>query len=310
MPVGRPATSTASRPSDAPFRGIVLMCAAMVCFVTMNTVIKSLRGELPVVELAWGRYFFHAALILLLFPHRIPTLLASARKGMQILRSLMVLLATVLMFTAVGLMPIADVVAITFVAPLLIVVLSVVILRETVGIRRWAAVAVGFLGVVVMLRPGGGLFAPVALFPLSVALTYAFYQILTRLVSQSADPLNTLFYSALVGAVVMSAIVPFDWVTPTPVQWAKLALAGLLGGLGHYAIIRAYERAEVSLVAPFAYTELIWATALGFLVFGDLPDIRTFVGAGIIVASGIYIVHRERLAKAAHRKAAGISRRT
>lgn len=296
--------TTIVRPTDAPFRGIALMCLAMMCFVTMNTVIKSLRGELPVVELIWGRYLFHALLILLLFPRRIPTLLDSAHKGLQVLRSLMVLLATALMFTSVGLMPIADVVAITFVAPLLITVLSVVVLREIVGIRRWAAVVVGFVGVIVILRPGGDLFTPVALLPVCVALTYACYQILTRVVSQSADPLNTLFYSALVGAVTMSAIVPFDWVTPTPVQWAKLVIAGLLGGLGHYAIIRAYERAEVSLVAPFAYTELIWATALGFVVFGDLPDPLTFVGAGIIAASGIYIVHRERVVHAGHRSGA------
>ena len=298
-------TDAASRPSDAPFRGIVLMCLAMMCFVTMNTLIKSMRGELPVVELIWGRYFFHAVLILMLFPRRIPTLLASTHKGLQILRSLLVLLATALMFTSVGLMPIADIVAITFVAPLLIVILSVAILHEIVGLRRWAAVIVGFMGVVIILRPGGDLFTPIALLPLATAMTYAFYQVLTRVVSQSADPLNTLFYSALVGAVVMTVVVPFDWVTPDVGQWTKLVAAGLLGGLGHYAIIRAYERAEASLVAPFAYTELIWATGLGFFVFGDLPDTWTFVGAGIIAAIGIYIVHRERQVKAARQKTSG-----
>jgi drug/metabolite transporter (DMT)-like permease len=283
------------RPSDAPFRGILLMCFAMACFVTMNTLIKSMRGELPVVELVWGRYFFHALLILMLFPRRVPTLLDSADKGLQLLRSLLVLLATLLMFTSVGLMPIADVVAITFVAPLLIVVLSVFVLREHVGIRRWAAVIVGFVGVVTILRPGGELFAPVALLPLSIALAYALYQVLTRMVAQSADPLNTLFYSALVGAVTMTLIVPFVWVAPDTIHWLKLAIAGLLGGMGHYAIIRAYERADVSLVAPFAYTELIWATGFGYFVFGDLPDTWTFVGATIIAASGIYVVHRERI---------------
>lgn len=291
-----------ARPSDAPLRGIFLMCLAMMCFVTMNTLIKSMRGELPVVELIWGRYLFHALLILLLFPRRIPTLLDSSHKGLQLLRSFLVLLATAFMFTSVGLMPIADVVAITFVAPLIIVVLSVVVLHEKVGVRRWLAVCVGFLGVVVILRPGGDLFTPVALLPFSIALSYAAYQILTRLVAQSADPLNTLFYSALVGAVTMSLIVPFDWVMPDPVQWIKLVVAGLLGGVGHYAIIRAYERAEVSLVAPFAYTELVWATGFGFFVFGDLPDAWTFVGAGIIAASGIYIVHREHKVKAAARR--------
>jgi len=281
-----------------------MMCLAMACFVTMNTMIKSMRGELPVVELVWGRYFFHALLILLLFPQRIPTLLDSANKLLQIVRSLMVLLATVLMFTSVGLMPIADVVAISFVAPLLIVVLSVFVLRERVGPRRWCAVVIGFVGVVLILRPGGSLFAPVAFLPLGIALTYGAYQIMTRLVAQAANPLNTLFYSALVGAVTMSFFVPFDWVTPSALQWAKLVGCGLLGGLGHYCVIRAYERAEVSLVAPFAYTELIWATGFGFIVFGDLPDVWTFAGAAIIAASGIYIVHREHVVRQANRSAA------
>lgn len=290
-------TNPSPRLSDAPLRGIALMCLAMVCFVTMNTFIKSLRGELPVAELIWGRYFFHALLILMLFPRRIPTLLESSHKTLQIIRSLMVLLATAFMFVALGLMPIADIVAITFVAPLMIVILSVVILREFVGMRRWIAVLVGFVGVIIILRPGGDLFTLVALLPFGTAVTYALYQILTRVISQSADPLNTLFYSALVGTVTMSVIVPFYWVTPNLEQWAKLAVAGLLGGLGHYAIIRAYERAEASLIAPFAYTELIWATGLGFFVFSDLPDLWTFVGAAIIAASGVYIVHRERLAK-------------
>lgn len=292
-------TAAVPRLSDAPFRGILLMCVAMVCFVSMNSLIKSMRGELPLVELAWGRYFFHALLILVLFPRRIPTLLDSADKGLQVLRSLLVLLATILMFFSVGLMPLADIVAITFVAPLLIVVLSVVVLREHVGSRRWIAVIAGFVGVIIILRPGGSLFTLVALLPVSIALIYAVYQILTRLVAQSADALNTLFYSALVGAVVMSLIVPFDWVTPNPLQWTKLVVVGLLGGLGHYAIIRAYERAEASLVAPFAYTELIWATGLGFFFFGDLPDLWTFAGAGIIALSGIYVVHREHHAKLA-----------
>jgi drug/metabolite transporter (DMT)-like permease len=290
-------TDVTPRLTDAPLRGILLMCLAMACFVTMNTFIKSMRGELPVVELVWGRYFFHALLIMLLFPRRIPTLLRSADKGLQMLRATMVLLATILMFTSVGLMPIADVVAITFVAPLLIVVLSVTILREYVGLRRWCAVFVGFVGVVIILRPGGGLFTMVALLPLSIALTYAIYQIVTRMLARSADPLNTLFYAALFGAVVMSLVVPFDWVMPNLVQWGKLVLAGFLGGVGHYAIIRAYERAEVSLVAPFAYTELIWATLFGFVVFGNLPDRWTFAGAGIIALSGIYVVHREHRAK-------------
>lgn len=127
------------------------------------------------------------------------------------------------------------------------------------------------------------------------------YQIITRHLSHRSDPLTMLFYTALVGAVAMTAIVPFDWQTPTAAQWGMLVAVGFLGGLGHYAIIKAYERSETALVAPFAYTEIIWATALGFVVFGDFPDLATFAGTAIIVASGFYVLHRERRARrAAH----------
>ena len=174
-----------------------------------------------------------------------------------------------------------------------------VLLRETVGPRRWAAVIVGFIGVLVIIRPGAGVFQWAALLPVLVAFFYAMYQIITRHLSHRSDPLNMLFYTALVGALVMSAIVPFDWQMPTAAQWLMLAAVGFLGGLGHYAIIKAYERSETALVAPFAYTEIVWATSLGFFAFGDFPDLFTFAGTAIIVASGVYVLHRERKARAA-----------
>jgi drug/metabolite transporter (DMT)-like permease len=289
----------ATRPTDAPLRGILMMCFAVLCFATMNTFTKELRGELPVTGIIWGRYFFHFALILVLFPRRIPTLLKSDDIGLQIARSVLVLLATACMFIALGFMPLADAVAITFAGPLLIVALSAIILRERVGPRRWAAVAVGFIGMLVIIRPGAGAFQAAALLPVLVAFFYALYQIITRLISHRSDPLSMLFYTALVGAIAMTAIVPFDWQTPTTEQWLMLVAVGLLGGLGHYAIIKAYERSEAALVAPFAYTEMVWATSLGFLAFGDFPDLFTFAGTAIIIASGVYVVHRERQARAA-----------
>ncbi len=290
----------ASRPADAPLRGVLMMCFAVLCFATMNTFTKELRAsDLPVTEIIWGRYFFHFALILLFFPRRIPTLLNTEDKGLQIARSILVLLATACMFIALGLMPLADAVAITFAGPLLIVVLSAVFLREAVGPRRWTAVIVGFIGMLVIIRPGAGAFQFAALLPVAVAFFYALYQIITRLISHRSDPLNMLTYTALVGALAMSVIVPFDWQTPTVQQWLMLVAAGFLGGLGHYAIIKAYERSEATLVAPFAYTEIIWATSLGWLAFGDFPDLFTFVGTAIIIASGLYVLQRERIRRTA-----------
>ena len=282
------------RPTDALSRGILMMCFAVLSFAAMNTFTKELRPELPVIVIIWGRYFFHLLLIFIMFPKRIPTLLDCSDKLLQIVRSVLVLLATACMFFALGYMPLADAVAITFVAPLLIVALSAVLLKEVVGPRRWGAVIVGFIGVMVIIRPGAGTFQIAALLPLTAALFYAIFQIITRIISHRSDPLNMLFYTAVTGAVVMTAIVPFSWQTPSYDQWLMLVAIGLLGGLGHYALIRAYERSETSLVAPFAYTEIIWATLLGFMVFGAFPDIYTFFGTVIIITSGVYILQRER----------------
>ncbi|MBC93627.1 MAG: EamA family transporter [Rhodospirillaceae bacterium] len=290
-------TNDLPRPTDALSRGIFMMCFAVLSFAAMNTFTKELRPELPVIVIIWGRYFFHLLLIFVMFPRRIPTLLHIQDKYLQIVRSVLVLLATACMFFALGFMPLADAVAITFVAPLLIVALSAVFLREAVGTRRWGAVIVGFIGVMVIIRPGAGAFQIAALLPLACALCYAIFQILTRLISHRSDPLNMLFYTAVTGAILMTAIVPFSWQTPSNDQWLMLMAIGLLGGLGHYALIRAYERSETSLVAPFAYTEIIWATLLGFIVFGDFPDIYTFAGTAIIIASGVYILQRERKAR-------------
>ncbi|MEH6755211.1 MAG: DMT family transporter [Alphaproteobacteria bacterium] len=273
-----------------------MMCFAVACFATMNTFVKELRvQELPLVEIIWGRYFFHFLLVLLIFPRRIPTLLSGSDKGLQILRSVLVLSATACMFTALGFMPLADVIAITFIAPLLITALSVPFLGEHVGIRRWIAVFVGLVGMLVIVRPGGGLFEVAVILPIVVTMLHAAYQIVTRLISHRTDPITSVFYTAVVGAILMSAIVPFFWQTPSLIQWLMLLGAGFMGGLGHWAIILAYQRAEAPLVAPFAYTELIWATIFGLTFFGDFPDLWTFVGAGIIAASGIYILHRERV---------------
>ncbi len=287
-----------ARRSDAPLRGILLMCAAVLSFVLMNTIVKHLSETVPVPMIIWGRYVFHCALVLLIFPRRIPTLLHSRRKGLQVLRSALVLMATLCMFTAVSLMPLADVVSITFVAPLIVTGLSVLVLSETVGHRRWLAVAAGFVGVLIVIRPGAGVFQWAAVLALGQAVFYACYQILTRLASRDADPLNALFYTALVGALATSLAAPFFWAPLEPVGWGLLVLAGVFGGVGHFAVIKAYEGADASVIAPFAYTELIWAVLLGLVVFGDLPDGWTFLGAGIIATSGLYVLHRERARKA------------
>jgi drug/metabolite transporter (DMT)-like permease len=294
------ARKSAEKPaSDGTLRGIALVCTAVFCFIIMNTMVRTLRLDgVAVAEIVWARYFFHVLLIMAFFPRRIRTLLVAERKGLQVLRSILVFFATVCMFIAMGLMPIADAVAIAFVAPLFAVGLSVVILGEKVGPRRWAAVLVGFVGMLIIIRPGGGVLQWAALLPVFMAFFYALYQNITRMIRDSTSSLNALFYTALVGAIAASFALPFYWQVPSLTQAAMLVAIGFLGGLGHWFIIMAYERAEVSAVAPFGYTELIWATVFGYLVFGEFPDLYTFIGAGVIAAAGLYVLYRERQARA------------
>ena len=287
--------TTVVRPTDAPLRGILLMCAAMAFLALMATAIKHLTQTYPAPEILWARFFFHFLFILVLFPRRIPTLLVSRRKGLQIGRSIVMLLGSLIAVSALRYIQVAEFVALTFIAPALVAGLSVVVLREHVGPRRWASIGVGFIGVLIIVRPGAGVMHWAAALPLGVAMCQASYQIMTRLLSQEADGINSLVYTSLVGAAVTTLALPFFWVPPQGVDWLIMACIGFLVCAGHFAMIKAYERAAASVIAPLTYTELIWATLAGFAVFGDLPDVWTFVGAAIIAASGIYILHRERL---------------
>jgi drug/metabolite transporter (DMT)-like permease len=211
-----------------------------------------------------------------------------------VLRSALLFATTALFFIGLSKVPLADATAVMMVAPLLVTALAVPLLGERVGPRRWASVLVGFCGALIVVRPGAGMASSGALFPLAAAFAYAGYQIATRVVARSDPPLTTLLHSALVGAVIASFAVPYFWTAPDVLGWLLLAAIGLLGGLGHYALIRAFQVAPANLLAPFGYTNLVWATLFGFLLFGDLPDEATLGGAAIIIASGLYVLHRER----------------
>ena len=284
---------------DGRIHGIFLFCIGLAVMATMNAVAKHLVAEFPVPQIIWARYFFHCALMLALFPQRIPTFLVSSRKGLQVLRGLLMLTGTLCIYAALQFLPLAELTAITFTMPLVATVLSVVILREHVGPRRWAAVALGFVGVLIIVRPGSGVFQWPALLPILFACLSALYQITTRMARAAADPLNALFYTAVVGAVLTLPFVLLDWRTPDSlVDWVALAALGALGGSGHLLFIQAFRRAPVSVIAPFGYTELFWAALLGAVVFGDLPDLWTWCGAGVIAASGLYVLQRERAGQA------------
>ncbi|MDH3790917.1 MAG: DMT family transporter [Rhodospirillales bacterium] len=278
-------------------RGILWMLLTTLFFVSMDALAKHLSQSYPVPQVVWARYVFHVLLLALLLGGRVRGVMRTGRLGLQLLRSLFLLGATGAFFTALSFIPLAEASAIMFVAPILVTALSMPLLREHVGPRRWASVVVGFGGALIIIRPGGDAMELTALFALGGATSYAFYQITTRLLSRSDGALTTLAYSALVGALASSAVVPFFWVQPDLAGWVGMVGLGLFGGIGHFALIKAFQAAPAATVTPFGYAALIWATLYGFVLFGDLPDLWTVVGAAIIATSGLYIFHREHAAR-------------
>lgn len=273
----------------------LLMMIAAACFVGMTSSVKLLSSELSTPQIVWGRYAFHLVIVVVLLRGRLGGVVATARPRVQFARSLLMFAATSLSFLALRWLPLAEVAAIMFLTPVIVTALAALALGEAVGLRRWAAVATGFAGALVIIRPGLEAVHPAAIAAVLCAASYASYQITTRIVGDSAPPLVSLFYSCLVGASASSLMLPFVWQTPDAAGWALMALAGSFGALGHLAMIAALARAPASFVTPFTYTQLIWATLAGFVLFGELPDVYTYLGALLIAGSGLYVMHRERV---------------
>jgi len=288
-----PATR-ADRPNIV--RGILLMMLAGFLFVVMDTTAKYLSSDYPVTQIVWARYVFHLLTLPLLIGGGSWLAVARTKRlGLQVLRSLFLLGSTYFFFLAVKYIPLATATAIGFVGPLLVTALSMPLLKEKVGPRRWAAVIVGFGAVLVIIRPGAEVVHWAVFLPLLVAACFALYQITTRILSRSDSSLTTLFYSATAGAVAMTVLLPFEsWRWPDAAGWGVMAFLGLIGGLGHYVMIRAFTIAPAASIAPFSYLNLVWATLLGFVMFADLPDRWTVIGAVILAGSGLYVLYRER----------------
>jgi drug/metabolite transporter (DMT)-like permease len=293
------ATTTAQTAIAAPaanhLRGILLMLGVGLSFTVLDATAKHLTQSLPVMEVAWGRYLFHLAVLpVFLGGQTLRSAFRSARPGLQILRSSLLLGSTVFFFLAVKHIPLADATAIGFVSPLLVTALSVPLLREPVGIRRWIAVIVGFASVLLIIRPGFGMVHWAMSLPVLTAACFALYQITTRILSRSDGAATTYFFSATVGLAVTTVWLPAIWVVPDLWDWLSLIFLGAAGGFSHYLLIRAFAIAPASLLAPFAYAQLIWSITIGYLWFGDFPDLWTIGGGAIICVSGLYVLYRER----------------
>jgi len=278
--------------------GIGLMIAAMAILPFLDVIAKMLgQRDVPIIQIVWARISF-GALITLPLAARV-----SGAKGLlpkrpifHSFRALFLIMATFFFFYALKFMAIADTLAIFFVQPLIVTALSPFILKERVGPRRWAAVFVGFIGTLIIIRPGFQEMNAGMFLALAAGTSLAFYMLMTRRISGQTHAMVTTFHTNLMGAVIVSVLVCFNWSTPTAGEWGSFMLLAFVAVAGHYLIVRAYDYSEASLLAPFAYSEIVMATILGWYFFDDFPDGFTFLGVAILISSAIYISLRERKA--------------
>jgi drug/metabolite transporter (DMT)-like permease len=293
----RPARETLVPPGDR-LKAVGLMCLAVTLFSALDTSAKYLvtTANLPAVEVVWARFLGQFLLMLLLLGALpVSALLRTRKLKLELVRSLLMVSTTACNFVALRYLRLDQTVSVTFLAPLLVALLAGPLLGEWVGWRRLVAIFVGFLGVLVVVHPGYGTLHPAFLISLMGMLVYALFMLLTRFLAGHDTPLVMLFYSILLGTFVLAPFAVVQWVWPQSIeQWLLLMGLGLLGGTGHYLFIHAYRLAPASSVAPFLYVQILAMVGFGFAVFGDLPDIFTLVGSGVIIASGIYLIHRER----------------
>lgn len=269
------------------------MVACVGCLTVMDGTAKYLARDYPLWQVVWARYAFNLLALLPLVPLFEGSVWGTRAPALQLARAFAMIAATFLMFLSLSLLPMAETYAIAFLSPVLVALFAGLALREHVDLHRWAAVLVGFFGVLVVTRPGSGLFGAAALVPVAMAATFAFYQLVTRMLAAHDGIQVTMFWSAAVGTLVCTLLLPWNWRTPDLSGWALMAFMGATGLAGQLAMIRAFALAPASIVSPLIYSQIVWATLFGYLVFGDLPDHWTLAGAAIVAASGLHLFRIE-----------------
>jgi drug/metabolite transporter (DMT)-like permease len=246
--------------------------------------------------IVWWRYIASVFLVsLVINPRSRPGVLRTQIPWVQIARSLLLFLSTAFNFVALQYLQLAETTSIMFSTPLIVALLAGPLLGEWVGPRRLVAIGVGFAGVLVVTRPGLGAMHPAALLSVAGAIAYALYGLTTRMLAGHDSSQTTMVYSGLAGVVLMTPLLPFIWTSPgSPGTWALLAGTGLFGAVGHWLLILAHARAPAAVLSPFIYSQIVWMIALGYIVFGDWPSPWTLAGASIVIASGLYLLYRER----------------
>jgi len=279
-------------------KAITFNLLAWVMLPIMDGFAKYLSSDLPVLQITWARYFFTVAFTLpIMFFFFRKNLVWTDKPKLQLIRGLILLTANVCFFYSISIISLAKALTLAFIAPLIVTAFSPIFLGEKVGFRRWSAVIIGFIGSMVVIRPGFVEINLASLAALGTGVMYGFYLIITRKLSSSDNPLLTLLLTGVVGAIIISFVMPFVWIKPTLNQWSMMAAIGVFACIGHLFIILSLKYADASKLAPFSYFEIVTNIIIGYYFFSDFPDKWTFIGLFIIILSGIYISRRESIVK-------------
>ncbi len=275
---------------EHPKKGILFICAAVFLFASSDALSKYLTNFYPVVMVLWVRYIVHVLLILAaLRPPSLKTLITTHNPKLQIIRGLCMANTNLMFISALHYIPLAEGTAIIYLSPLLVTAMSGPLLGEHITRIQWFAVAIGFIGVIFIVRPGGSMFHPVALLALGAAFSFSLYQIITRKLNHTDKSSITNFISGLICVLVTTVLLPFFWKTPTPYFALLMVLLGISAVVSHLLMTKAYQHAKPSTLAPFSYTQLLFAGLIGYLFFDQIPDVIGLVGMLVIVAGGLLI---------------------
>jgi drug/metabolite transporter (DMT)-like permease len=283
--------------SDRILRAILAILFSVTCFSILNAISKTLTQHYPVAQVVWARYVVAFAFMIALFmPRSGLKLFRWHNVGSQVIRGLLLFCSSFLYFNGLMPMPLASAASISLSSPLIVTALSARFLGEPVGTKRWIAVCVGFVGALIVVRPGDANFNWYALLIVASTISSSLYQLYSRRYGQTERPDASATMATIVGTVAAAPLLPFEWVTPD-YGWDLVLFVGLgaMAAIGHYFLTIAYSQAPAAVVAPFNYMQLVGAAILGYAVFNDFPDFWTWVGAGVIVCSGLYLGHQERL---------------